>query len=63
MVVIDMLSKYAHFGVLLTSITTTRVVELFNSIVVRLHGLSYFIILNHNTMYEFGLLSLNEWTN
>lgn len=51
LVVVDRLSKYAHFSPLPTSHTANQVAELFCSTVVRLHGVPRSIISDRDPLF------------
>jgi len=51
LVVVDRLTKYAHFITLLHSFDATKVAEIFMNIVVRLHGWPIEIILDCDTIF------------
>lgn len=50
-VVADCLPKYAHFGALSTSFTTSKVVELFVSMVVRHHDSPRYIVFDRDLVF------------
>lgn len=51
LVVVDMLTKYAHFGTLPTSFKAMKVFALFINTVVRLHGFLKTIISNRDSVF------------
>ena len=51
LVVIDRLTKYAHFGALPTHYTASKVVELFTHIVIRLHGVPRTLVLDRDPVF------------
>lgn len=50
-VVVDRLSKSTYFGALPTSFTASKVVELFVSMVVRLHGFPHSIVSDRDLVF------------
>ena len=51
LVVVDRLTKSAHFGLLLTSFTTTKTIELFVDMVIKIHGFPSSIILDRDPIF------------
>lgn len=51
MVVVDRLTKYAHFGALPTHFSASKLAELFANIVVKLHGFLSTIVSNRDRVF------------
>ncbi|MCP6423310.1 hypothetical protein NL463_28785, partial [Klebsiella pneumoniae] len=58
LVVIDRLTKYAHFGALPLHYTATKVADLFTNMVIKLHGMPRTIVFDREL---FGKNFLSLW--
>ena len=57
MVVVDRLSKYAHFGALKTVFDAPRVARLFVDTVVKLHGFSKKLLVDRDSIFMSDFLA------